>query len=70
MTMTMIIAGPTFQSVITISSPKIVGEGGGGVSDMPFFTNLARFVQFFSNIFIIFRNLLLNYIFFARRACR
>ena len=43
----------TFQSLINISFPKIVGEPGAGekkFSDMPFFhTNLPKFVQFFSN---------------------
>ena len=48
----------TFQSLINISFPKIVGEAGEKTfSDMPFFhTNLPKFVQFFSNNFVIFSN--------------
>ena len=50
----------TFQSLINVSFPKIVGEPGAGektFSDMPFFhTNLPKFVQFFSNNFVSFSN--------------
>jgi hypothetical protein len=46
---------------------KLLAGGRKIFSDIPFFINLAKFVQFFINIF---SNFLQNYIYFARRACR
>jgi hypothetical protein len=44
----------TIQVLINISFPKIVAKGKKRekFSDIPFFTNLPKFVQFFSNIFV------------------
>jgi hypothetical protein len=54
-------AQQTFQSLINISFPKIVGTGGGWEKN--FGPTILFSPKFFSNIFVIFHNCLLDCIF-------